>query len=452
MPKKNYAGLNTTLIHNLRRKVDELKETNKKISLRLEFERTLSDISSRFISLKDIDKSINNALEDMGGLSRAGRAYIFIFDKGERTMSNVHEWHSKGVSPQIRNLQNLPISLFPWWIKKLRKGEIINIQSVSELPKEADAEKKILQDQDIKSVLVLPLYIKDSLIGFLGLDNVKNTKKWKDEDVSLLSLVSDIFSNALERKQNEQDIKESEQRLQAIFDSAKDAIAVLDRKGRILKLNKSTEDICGYTEKELLGKSLPELKMFPRESRDKIIRGFRRRTRGYKWDYVVEMITKNNKKRLIEISAAPYKTGNKIIGTVAILKDITEKQEAERRIRESEEKYRNLFENANDAIFIADLRTGKIIDANKQASKLLKRPLKEIIGMHQTKLHPSGKARLYAEKFRKHIRKRHAADFEAEIVTKTGKKVPVYISANVMNIKGKEVIQGVFKDISGLKK
>ena len=61
-------------------------------------------------------------------------------------------------------------------------------------------------------------------------------------------------------------------------------------------------------------------------------------------------------------------------------------------LRESEEKYRTLFEGANDAIFIADTKTNIILDVNRQAEQLIGRPRHEIIGMHQSQLHPSSHA------------------------------------------------------------
>ena len=117
-------------------------------------------------------------------------------------------------------------------------------------------------------------------------------------------------------------------------------------------------------------------------------------------------------------------------------------------LKESEEKFKSLFENANDAIFIADLKTGRIIDANKQASKLLKRPLKEIIGMHQTKLHPPDKLKYHTDKFKQG----GTVDFEGEVITKDKKIVPIYITANLGMINGKPIVQGIFRNISQVKK
>ncbi|MGA1864278.1 MAG: PAS domain S-box protein [bacterium] len=135
-------------------------------------------------------------------------------------------------------------------------------------------------------------------------------------------------------------------------------------------------------------------------------------------------------------------------GIIAIFRDITEQKQIQDRLQESEEKYKCLFENANDAIFIADTTNGIILDANKKAEQLLGRPRQEIIGIHQSRLHPQSQDDYYKYKFRKHIQKGQIFDLEAEIIKKDGSIVPVFISANVITLKGKEVIQGLFRDIS----
>jgi len=68
-------------------------------------------------------------------------------------------------------------------------------------------------------------------------------------------------------------------------------------------------------------------------------------------------------------------------------------------------KYKHLFETAPDAIFIADVESGLILDANESAAKLLDIPVNEIIGMHQSKLHPAEESERYKKMFREHIEK-----------------------------------------------
>jgi PAS domain S-box-containing protein len=84
-----------------------------------------------------------------------------------------------------------------------------------------------------------------------------------------------------------------------------------------------------------------------------------------------------------------------------LTRQIDERIRAERQLKESEEKYRGLFENSGDAIFIVDIETGKILDVNRQAEQLTGRTRQEIIGMSQSRLHPSQDFAYYTRKFQK---------------------------------------------------
>ncbi|MFA6317705.1 MAG: PAS domain S-box protein [Elusimicrobiota bacterium] len=117
-------------------------------------------------------------------------------------------------------------------------------------------------------------------------------------------------------------------------------------------------------------------------------------------------------------------------------------------LRESEEKFRAAFENAKDAMLWADPATGLILNCNKAAEKLFGRPRSRLIGLHQTKLHPRTPADHYRNYFKNHARAGAAQDDFAEISTASGKKVPVSISAQRFRIGGREVLQGIFRDIS----
>jgi PAS domain S-box-containing protein len=129
-------------------------------------------------------------------------------------------------------------------------------------------------------------------------------------------------------------------------------------------------------------------------------------------------------------------------------KEIEERIQAEEKLKESEEKYRGLFENSKDAIFLVDIKTGVILDANRQAERLTGRPRQEIIGMHQSRLHSAQDAEHYKGKFQEHIKNELVFDLEAEVVNKDGTVVPVFISSSLIDLQGKKVIQGIFRDIS----
>jgi PAS domain S-box-containing protein len=127
---------------------------------------------------------------------------------------------------------------------------------------------------------------------------------------------------------------------------------------------------------------------------------------------------------------------------------IIARERAEEMLKESEEKYRSLFENSADAVFITDIKTGIILDANRQAERLTGRRRQEIIGMHQSRLHSAEDVEYYRDKFRKNMQSRRVFDLEAEVVKKDGTAVPVFICTGAINVQGKTVAQGIFRDIS----
>lgn len=193
------------------------KEVEEGLKHKVLLEKTILKISTRFIGITDLDKAINKSLEDVGRLSGASRAYVFLFQQGGEVLNNTHEWCAEGVTPQINNLQNLSPHMTPWWMAKLRANEPIHIPDVSLLPEEASAEKEILEKQDIKSLLALPLRVRLKLAGFVGFDNVSETGMWSKENIMLCRLIGEIFSNAIECKQWEEKIQKNLQEKEVLL-------------------------------------------------------------------------------------------------------------------------------------------------------------------------------------------------------------------------------------------
>lgn len=128
------------------------------------------------------------------------------------------------------------------------------------------------------------------------------------------------------------------------------------------------------------------------------------------------------------------------------------RKQTEEHLRQSELKFRTIFENAGGAIFIADTNTGEILECNSQAEKLLGRTRAEIIGLHQSELHPEGEAEKYKEKFDAHVQRGHIVDFEGQVQHKDGSRIPVWIAAQTMKIDSKDMVVGLFVDITERKR
>ena len=127
--------------------------------------------------------------------------------------------------------------------------------------------------------------------------------------------------------------------------------------------------------------------------------------------------------------------------------DIEKRRLAEKALRESEEKYRGLIDTASDAIFVIDAATGNIADVNKKGLELLGRPADEIIGRHYSQMHPSDETEKYIELFIKPASHTTPPDIAFHVLHKDGRRIPVEISTSVMELEGRKIIQGIFRDI-----
>ena len=125
---------------------------------------------------------------------------------------------------------------------------------------------------------------------------------------------------------------------------------------------------------------------------------------------------------------------------------------AEKTLQESEKKYRKQFENAIDAIFLADAETGILVDCNQAATKLVGRKKSELIGKHQRILHPPEATEgEFSRAFAQH-RKEELTALEDQIITKSGEIRDVIISTTIFKIEGRRFLQGTFHDITENKK
>lgn len=128
-------------------------EAEEVLKRRLALEQTVSNLSALFVGPFEVDETINRALGELGRFSEAGRVYVFMFKEARTVMDNTHEWCAEGVSPQIDNLQHILSSALPWWMAQLEQGKAIHITDVLKLPAEAQAERELLEEQEIKSTL-----------------------------------------------------------------------------------------------------------------------------------------------------------------------------------------------------------------------------------------------------------------------------------------------------------
>jgi PAS domain S-box-containing protein len=119
----------------------------------------------------------------------------------------------------------------------------------------------------------------------------------------------------------------------------------------------------------------------------------------------------------------------------------------------SEEHYRTLFNENLDSICLADAKTRIIIDCNHALTALVCRKRAELIGRPQMILHPpQGDKEAFSHTFKQHLTDKPGEILETQVVTKTGDIREVEIKANFMNLQGRKVLQGIFRDVTDRKR
>jgi PAS domain S-box-containing protein len=176
----------------------------------------------------------------------------------------------------------------------------------------------------------------------------------------------------------------------AIFESANDSILFVDKKGKIIDFNDRLVEIGGYPREEFLGKNIRSLsRMITGKSMIIILNNFLKRMAGiHVSPYEVELIKKNGELVNAEISARPLRKANRVIGDLVLLRNVTERKQAEKALKESEEKYRLIVENNRDIIFTLNI-TAELTYVSPSAKNMLGYNPADLIGhSFSTLIHP----------------------------------------------------------------
>jgi len=241
------------------RKAHHPRASRPSLGSRVRFDDLISKISTEFINLApgDLDKGIEEVLKKIGKSAGVDHSAVFLFKNGHG--SDTHEWSARGIPSLKDKLQSVLLESFPWYVGKLRQGENVLIRRVHDLPPEARAEKELLLDLGVKSLVSVPMVLNNSLVGFLGFDMVRREKTWSERTVSLLKIVGEIFVNALERRRSGLGLKESEKKYRRLVDNSLTGIYITQN--QIIRFcNRKFAEIFGFDRpEELIGMSVRNL-------------------------------------------------------------------------------------------------------------------------------------------------------------------------------------------------
>ena len=337
------------------RDISDRKQTQEQLISRLKYEKALALCSKILLSAGDEEESLNTALTELLNVAEAGRVYLYENIDDARLglcYSALVEVVKSGVAPVIHTETG---RLLPYknridhFYKEFSEGRYI-CGLVSDLPR---PESDILSEQDIQSILVLPIWLHGHWYGLIGFDDTESPREWSDDEIMLLRTAAEIIGAFLEHRRSKKDLFRSNERLkkeiadrekaeealkvqknylEQLIDFAPEALVVMNTDDRVERINSEFTRLFGYTAEEAIGRPINDL-IAPDDMKEEAERYSTLVGNGDLLN--TETIRCNKKGERIHVSALGShfrdETGPK--GIYGIYRDISERKKSEENLR-----------------------------------------------------------------------------------------------------------------------
>lgn len=249
-----------------------------------------------------------------------------------------------------------------------------------------------------------------------------------------------VSRNTTEEVQNQIQLKEAKDYAELMFNTVPSAVFSINRNLEITSWNKRAEEITGYTKDEVIGK---ECILFNCEEKCPFLKNnFTQAVKRGK--FLIK--TKDGKEKFISKNSDLIKDKDgKVIGGIESFEDITEQEAARKEILKNEEKFRNIFDNSSDEIYILE-KDGTIIDANEKAIEQSGYSKNELLGMNSTELKLEKQSTL--DQRLQEIKDTGKTIFETKHVNFFGEERDVEISSTLINFEGAERLLSIVRDVT----
>jgi len=196
--------------------VTERVHAEQALQHRLDIEELVGNISAHFVNVaaEELDAQVRRALQAIGQFIEVDRGYLGLLSGDGMKIETEYEWCDEGVEPQSQAMEGMSMAPFRWLMGQVDLAKVVAISRVADLPPEASFEKGLWQARGVQSVLSIPLFQGEKMVGYLGFQSLKGEKRWSEEDSRLLRVVGEVFLNVLARKQAEEELQHAHDQLE----------------------------------------------------------------------------------------------------------------------------------------------------------------------------------------------------------------------------------------------
>lgn len=305
----------------------------RKLEFKSELLSALALCTEKFLLSKSASDMFEETFDIIGKATKVDHMFYYEKDIDTQLVSQKYKWAREGIVKQITKLRNFTAENLQEIFIQTKNRKILNTLT-SNL--KDSFFKQLMIDNEIKSILILPLYINEEFTGFIGFDDCTNEKKWTDDEIYILQSLANNISSTLERNRNEARIHESEEKFKLIANNIPGTVylAKFDELATKVFLNDEIENLTGYPKSEFLEKNLSFMSLVHPDDKELITRSqMSGLKKGNPIHSVYRIKRKSGEYIWIEEFGDVIKKGDTIDFVGGIYFDITSKKETEDAIK-----------------------------------------------------------------------------------------------------------------------
>ncbi|MDO9549912.1 MAG: PAS domain S-box protein [Methanoregula sp.] len=303
-----------------------------------------------------------------------------------------------------------------------------------------------------------------SVIMITGFASMENAMRALNEGATGYVLkpvkIDEILSkiqDALERQhliknkqQAEEALRASEEKYRNLVENLNDIIYALDERGVITYISPAVEKITGYLPSQILGQ--PFTGFILKDDLPGVLQTFEAIKKSKVTSFPFRIVTKSGDPRWLNSSSYPSFANGELSGVQGVLSDITERKRAEEALQKSEEKFRDIFDKANDAIEIFEVddhgHPGRYIDVNDVGCRMLQYSKEEMLQHSPLDFDITDYNKPPYDEIGEKLQSAGNATFETGHKRKDGEVIPVEVHIHIITLLGKKVGLSIVRDIS----
>ncbi len=182
----------------------------------IKYQILLTQVAATYINLPpdQLNVAIERSLAELGAFLSVDRFYIFEFDYERQLCSNTYEWCAPNITSQLDRLRHIPFADIRWCVDAFMAGKTVNIPDVASLPA-GDKVRLILESQQTRSLINVPMMEDNRCLGFIGFDAVRKHHVYTEEEGRLLQVFAQMLVNVRSRYRLEANLRQEQKAAQA---------------------------------------------------------------------------------------------------------------------------------------------------------------------------------------------------------------------------------------------